>query len=966
MPVAAQQSRWEGRRIANIQFVPPEQPLEPGEIKQILPLAIGSPLHMRDVRAAIERLYATGRYEDIQVDAEPHNGDVIIRFVTSDAHFIGHVSVSGNVPEPPNTGQLVNATRLELGQPFSEDKVAAASENLKHLLDANGLFRTRIRPEYVFDPVAQQVHLRFVVGTDSRAHLAKPLLQGELKMPPQKIIGATGWQRFLIGSWKPMTQDRVRRGLDNIRRQYEKQHRLEAKVAMASIDYDADNNSARPTVQIDAGPRIEVRTVGAKIPRKKLRQYVPIYEEHTVDHELLVEGARNLEDWLQSEGYFDAEVEPKQQRVINDRAAIDFLINTGRRHKLVHIDVQGNKYFSADAIRERMLIQPASLLRYRKGRYSEALLRRDREAIADLYKSNGFRNVNVRSRIIDSYRGKTGDIAVYILVDEGPQWFVHNLAITGIRTLDEKEIRSMLSSAPGQPFSEYNISVDRDTILAQYFTRGFPGATFEWNFKPAAGLDNQVDLEFIVREGQQQFVREVLITGLKVTEPNLVYRNLLLNPGDPLSPTRMTDTQRQLYDLGVFAKVDTAIQNPDGETERKYVLYDMEEASRYSVAVGFGAEVAKIGAGCQTCLDAPQGQAGIAPRVSLDVTRLNMFGLAHSLSFRSTVSTLERRGLLNYSAPRFRNRDNLNLSFTGLYDKSLNVRTFSSKRIEGSTQLSERFSKATTFLYRYTYRRVSVDTATLKISPFLIPQLSQPVRLGMLSFNMIQDRRDDPTDPRRGIYNTVDLGLAERLFGSQRNFLRFLGRNASYHQISRNLVLARDTSFGNLYAFRGQEVPLAERFFAGGGTSHRGFPDQQAGPRDLITGFPLGGTALLFNQTELRFPLLGENIGGVLFHDAGNVYSSLSNVSFAVHQRNVRDFDYMVHAAGFGIRYRTPIGPLRVDMAYSINPPRFFGFKGTLPELIDAGPEPCTAHPEKCTVQRISHFQFFFSIGQTF
>jgi outer membrane protein insertion porin family len=452
-----------------------------------------------------------------------------------------------------------------------------------------------------------------------------------------------------------------------------------------------------------------------------------------------------------------------------------------------------------------------------------------------------------------------------------------------------------------------------------------------------------------------------------------VYRNLHINPGDPLSPTAITDTQRRLYDLGIFAKVESAIQNPNGETPSKYVLYEIDEARRYSMAVGLGAELARIG-GCQTCLDAPAGQTGFAPRVSFDITRNNMWGVAHTLSLRTRVSTLQRQALLNYSWPRFGNKDAINLSFTGLYDDLRDVRTFSYKREEGSAQVSQRISKATTLLYRYTYRRVGIDEATLKISPLLIPLLSQPVRLGLLSGNMIQDRRDDPVDPRRGIYNTLDLGLAEHIFGSQRNFLRFLVRNATYHPIGKRFVLARSTEFGDIYAFRYagdilQAIPLPERFFAGGGTSNRAFPDYQAGPRDISTGFPLGGTALLFNQTELRFPLLGDNVGGVLFHDAGNVYSSLGNLSFRVSQRNLQDFDYMVHAVGFGLRYRTPIGPVRVDLAYSINPPRFFGFKGSQQDLINAGVNPCAIEPgvpSKCVEQSVSHFQFFFSIGQTF
>src|SRR5260370_23799919 len=166
-----------------------------------------------------------------------------------------------------------------------------------------------------------------------------------------------------------------------------------------------------------------------------------------------------------------------------------------------------------------------------------------------------------------------------------------------------------------------------------------------------------------------------------------------------------------------------------------------------------------------------------------------------------------------------------------------------------------------------------------------------------------------------------------------------LVRNATYDRLTRNLVLARQTQLGIISPFSSppgltdqQSVPLPERFFGGGADSLRSFPYNQAGPRDIgqplvpggpvsqATGFPLGGNALLFNNVELRFPLVGANIGAVLFHDIGNVFSTLSPLTFRSSHRNLNDFDYMTHAVGMGIRYRTPVGPVRLDLAYSINP----------------------------------------------
>lgn len=967
----AQGRNYEGSVVKNIQFVPSDQPLEADELHDILPLKIGEPLSMSVVRASIDRLFATGRYTDIQVDAEPYQDGVIIRFLTTNRWFIGAVHATGEISSPPNSGQLENATQLDLGTPFTDAKIDNAQAGQQHLLENNGLFRSNIHPVFDWETGRdyQQVNIRFEVDSGPRARFTTPVLLGDIKMDTARILTATKFRRWLLHTWKPMTQTRVRQALDGVRQLYIKDNRLEAKVSLDGMKYDPETNRAIPTLRIDAGPRIEVHTIGAKVSRGKLERYIPIYQEHSVDDDLLREGSRNLHDYFQSEGYSDAEVEFKEQRVINDRASIDYLVNLGKRHRLVHIGIEGNHYFNTGVIRERMFLRTAAFIEFPHGRYSENLLARDLDSISTLYKSNGFRDVQVTSKLQDDYQGKLGDLSVVVTIVEGPQYFIQSLQVTGIEHLDKAQILSSLSSIEGQPFSEFNVAVDRDTILARYFQKGFANATFEWNFKPDPNNPYRVLLSYIIHEGNQQFVRQVIYSGNRVTRDSLINHVLEMNPGDPLSPTQITDTQRRLYDLGVFAKVDAAIQDPEGQTDRKYVLYDLDEARRYSFAVGFGAEFARIGNPCAECLEAPAGETGFAPRVSLDVTRNNLWGEGHSISLRTRVSSIEQLGLVTYTWPRFRGNDNLSVAITALYDDSTDIRTFSYKREEGSVQLSQRISKGTTFLYRYTYRLIGVRN--LKITPYLVPFLSEPVRLGLISTGLVQDHRDDPVDPHKGYYNTLDIGLAERVFGSQRNFLRVLGRNASYYQLNKRFVLARSTEFGDMYAFNYSgnpldAIPLAERFFGGGGNSNRAFPEYQSGPRDTETGFPIGGTALLFNQTELRFPLVGENIGGVLFHDMGNTYSSLDNISFRVHQRNLDDFDYMVHAVGFGVRYRTPIGPLRLDLAYSINPPRFFGFNGTEQDLINAGVNPCSNVPNQCTQTGVSHFQFFFSIGQTF
>jgi outer membrane protein assembly complex protein YaeT len=958
---------FEGQTVASVGFEPVQQPLDAGEMTRILPVRTGQPYRAADIRAAIERLYATGRYQDIQADASPAAGGVAVRFITKVSWFVGDVAADEDFSEPPSAGQIVNASRLDLGAPFDPAQIPAAVENIRKLLIDNGYFNPRIDPELEYESAYQQVNITFKIKTGRRARYSEPSISGDTSvLSEMQIIDATRWRRFLLPGYRGVTQTRTRSGIDRIRLKYLNANRLLATVVLKGLDRDEDTNRAQAQITVDPGEPVQVKALGASISEKKLRENVPVFQEHSIDADLLAEGVTDLHDYFQAQGYFDVKVEFRQQRTTDGTTEIDYTIERGPRHRFVHLEITGNKYFDIRTIRERMFLAPSSF-ELPRGRYSEAFLRRDRETIADLYESNGFRDARIAARTVDDYKGKTGDVAVFMTIDEGPQYLVASLNVKGPNKLDLSRVIASLSSEPGQVFSEFNVASDRETIIRYYGQNGFANATFEWASKPGV-RPHTVDLEFAIVEGAQQFVREVVTSGLEKTRQGLVQKQLELSPGSPLSPEAMSNTQQKLYDLGIFAKVDMAIQNPDGEEARKYVLYDLEEARRYTITTGLGAEFARIGGGdAITDLSEPGGGPGFSPRLSVDVTRLNLFGLGQSLTFQGRLSTLQKRGLIKHFVPHIFNQRNLDATFSVLYDDTHEVNTFESKREEASARITQRVSKPITIFYGFTYRHVGVSN--LKIDPLLLPQLAQSVRVGLASFNLIQDRRDDPLDPHKGIYNTLGVDFASKVFGSQTSFVRILGRNATYYKLGDKWVLARETQVGLQPAFSippnsepGDPIPLAERFFAGGGNTQRGFPDNQAGPRDLLTGFPLGGSAMLFNNTELRFPLYGANINGVLFEDAGNVYSSLGNISFRVDQRNPGDFDYMIHAVGFGVRYRTPIGPLRLDLAYSINPPKFNGFPGNYSQLVACS----TANSCQASLQQISHFQFFFSIGQAF
>src|SRR5207248_7539812 len=206
-------------------------------------------------------------------------------------------------------------------------------------------------------------------------------------------------------------------------------------------------------------------------------------------------------------------------------------------------------------------------------------------------------------------------------------------------------------------------------------------------------------------------------------------------------------------------------------------------------------------------------------------------------------------------------------------------------------------SKRTTLLTRYSFRKIVVSN--LNIPTDEIPLFQQPTLVSQFSTSWVRDTRDNPVDATKGWLNSIDLGIADTNIGSSASFSRFFYQNSSYHPVKRRFSFARSVRIGILTPYSDtisltfpaptqvpppRLIPLPERFFAGGGTSLRGFALNQTGPRDSVTGFPVGGQAMLVFNQEFRFPLrlpfIGTSLGGAFFYDGGNVYSRLSRISF--------------------------------------------------------------------------------------
>jgi len=980
----------EGVRVAEIRIVDQSgEVLEEGAAG--LPLQVNQPFRAEAERASLRQLYGTGRYADIVSQVTNVPGGLRLDFVVRRNIYVSAVKVNG-LHEPPSDSVAVSSMRLGLGQPFLESDMPAAFDRLKSALQDEGLYQAKLA--YHLVPHAQTRQMDIIVDVDQgqRARVGAINLINQSAFSDAEILG-----RLKLKPKTKVTSEALERSVVNSRKWLVGRGYLGGRVTVVRGAYDPDTNQVALQASVIAELKVRVQVKGAKISQGTMRSLLPIFEEGAVDEDLLQEGRRNLRDYLERQGYFDVEVnfttsEDPAEGQQGSTEVISYQVELGSHHRVVGLAFSGNRYFRDELLRSRVRIQAAAFAS--PGRFSSGQLTSDVASLTELYQANGFGQVRVISDLADNYQGHTGDLFVTFRIEEGLQTRVATLTLEGNRALSTDELSRVIGSTAGQPFSDLNVASDRDNVLAVYYDQGFPNAQFRAvvdTLTPGAGSPNatppkpeapnsealpaaggpSVNLTYQIDEGPQIRVAQVLVGGYEHTHQSVVVREIQLHSGGPLSEGAVVETQRRLYNLGIFSRVSIGPQDPEGSDTSKTVDIVVDEARRYTIGYGLGLEAQRLG----TASNGPVAEPlRFSPRGTFEFTKLNLTGRADSVSFKVRASTLQGRALLTYTSSNHFILPTMTLQLNGTYVKTRDVQTFTSTRSEGSLQITDRHSITTTLLYRYVYRRVLASD--LQVAPQEIPLFNQPTQVSFFSFTWLRDRRDNAADPARGSFNTLDLDLAGTRIGSAASFIRATYQNSTYTRLGPRLLFARSTRIGAEQPFAGSassDIPLPERFFAGGGTTLRGFGLNQAGPRDPVTGFPVGGLGMLiFNQQlqfPMRLPLIGNRASGAFFYDAGNVFRTFSSISLRTApppptldpaQPTVcltnctNELNYFSHTVGFELRYHTPVGPVSIDMAYQLNPANF------VVPLNSAVPNGAV------TISRLPAFQFFVNLGSTF
>lgn len=996
---------WQGRTVRNILFSGEAGPrldyLQGG-----LPQKVGTPLDPDQVSASLRKVYATGLLDTAEVLAQADGDGVDLIFRGEPRTFIGRVSVYGAKGGTVNT-QLERGSRLNAGTRFDKARMDRAINLMKQILAQNGYYQPTITYKLTKHSREQLTDIAFTVVSGPRARVGEVAVTGNSGMTVDDFRRAAH-----LRAGEHVDPETVNRALAGVLKYYRKRSRLEAEIKLAGQDYAAHKVNYKFTS--NEGPKVKVVLEGASLEEDDLKRLVPVFEEGTVDDDLLNEGNRKLRDYFQSIGYFNVKVDHVVNTPHPGEVLIAFDVQRGRRGRVDAVKVEGNHYFDSRTLEDLLTVHAAGPGE-RRGAYSQAFLSQDVNSLEAVYQNNGFSQVKVTPETValkaPAAQKGAAPIKVIYHIDEGRQQRVASVRIEGNAHVPADSLRALMNTEPGQLLSPRNLAGDRDTIVTDYLSKGFSKVQVEVDEKNVATDPSKVDVTFHIDEGEQFFVRNVLLTGLHYTRPQTVAPSITMKAGEPLNQTALDETQRNLYDYALFNEVNTAVQNPEGDEALKTVLLQAVEARRWTLTYGAGFEV-QTGTpvnGCQGLLASgvqctPSGRTGISPRVLVAITRNDLFGREQSASVQGNYGLLEQKLDFIYDYPHIAGSRNFAFTFTGGYANSQDVTTYVASRIEAGFRVTETFnqprfaiSRANTFIYGYDFRRVKVAKDSLQVYPNILDNLAAAVRVGGPSFTWIRDTRDSAVDAHRGTYTSFQEFFSAAPFGAEAQFNRIDTSNSSFYSFDKGkYVFARNTRYGQERAFgngSSELIPLPERLYAGGATSLRSFSINAAGPRDPQTGYPIGGAGAFVNNLELRLPpptlpYFGNTVSMVLFEDAGNVFNNSSEVweSFLrTRQPDIQkckdpqaksapgtqppdpsgpdtstgltgscSFNYFSHAPGLGLRYHTPVGPIRLDFSYTLNPPIY----------------PITYNYSEPNwppyVGEASHFNFFFSLGQTF
>ncbi len=632
------------------------------------------------------------------------------------------------------------------------------------------------------------------------------------------------------------------------------------------------------TINFDPGKRLTVTFIGNKtIGSGDLMKEAPFFEINEINDDLVQETIAGILSLYHQDGFIFAEAVP----VISttpETIKLEIFIAEGERYKVGAITFVGAAAIPQERLRAILVLKTGDY-------YNPEDPEMDKDVLIDFYHALGYLYVEVKEPEIVI---KDNSAGIKFIVDEKQQVKITGIKVAGTKNFPSEEIMKTIPLKIGNPYNELDILEARRKILEFYHNRGFLETKVNIDREMA---ETSAHVTFNVSEGNRTLFGKNIILGNENTKLVVIDRELTHKVGAPFDNSELTRERDRLYRLGLFTDV-TVVPSEKNDSERD-VLYKFHEADAGVVDFGLGyGEYEKY-------------------RGFLDISYRNLFGMDRQASFRTEISTLEKRFILSYAEPYFLDSD-LTLKSSLLYEnkRELNIDngliSYRLSRETASAGVEKKLSD--TIKGSLSYDFSVVDTKDVQPDIILSREDTGSLIISGVRPGLIYDTRDNPFDPANGILAGVTLKEASSVLFSETDFLKLSGYVNHYQRLSDRLVLAVSLRSGVAKGYNHTvELPLVERFFLGGRTTVRGYDQDTLGPKG-VDGTPLGGDAFVMGNFELRTDV-GRGIGVVTFVDTGNVWEKIQDIDPA----------QLRFTTGLGLRYKTPVGPLSIDYGIKLS-----------------------------------------------
>jgi outer membrane protein insertion porin family len=654
-----------------------------------------------------------------------------------------------------------------------------------------------------------------------------------------------------------------------------------------------------------------------KVKLDDIKEKMTLKTRTILNLEKVKEDSESIRKLYFSRGYYGIKVEYKVDYLETNEAVITFTISEGPKGHIKKIVFKGNQKIKSSQLRKLMTTKQRNIFSIitKTGVLDEDALKNDIQLLSAYYMDHGYLEVKVSEPKLDLSNPKK--IRIEIEIVEGPQYHLGDIDFKGDILTTKEALFKVIKLKRGAIFSNSAIRKDIAALTEKYANQGY--AYVEIN--PETSVDNKnliVHLTFDIEKKKRVTFEKIQVVGNTKTRDKVIRRELQVAEGELYSATDLNKSRDRLKRTGYFKEVDFTTSR--GSTEEKINLdIKVEEAPTGALSFGIG----------YSSVESVVGSASISDK--------NLFGLGYSGALTFSLGFKSQYFRLGFTDPYF-----LGYRYAAgfdVYHEALGIfETYSYKITGGDIRFGKELTDTIRLDAMYKLENVNVYDVTTGASLYILEQQGKNTT-SAISFTPSMDTRDDYYNPRRGSRHAFMIQYAGGILGGDSDFVKVLGTTSWFFPLPLNSTLNIRGQAGAIFPYGGKttvtvqqfdpatstfvtrtvqrdRLPIYEKFFVGGIQTIRGFEYGMAGPIDKVTKDPLGAKYMMIGNIEWIFPLSRElGLRGALFFDVGKAWGAgTTGITGVESERGIR------FAAGPGIRWQSPFGPIHIDIGFNLNP----------------------------------------------